>query len=190
MFTVFLRWALATFSPLTFCFALFVISGAAYLRQLMNLVLEVLRVNEVAPFVWGGFALMGAALVFLLRRAGTTTARGLLAATIFAGGLVASLELELAVERVHLLLFGLLGFFAARDAAGRHGYRTAKIVGVWLFCLTVAALDEGLQYFLPYRVGDPRDLLFGALGGLWGSALHAAGANANPARSRTFSGGS
>ena len=66
------------------------------------------------------------------------------------------------VERVHVLLFGLFGFLSQR----LFGTRVALII-----CLTVSGLDELLQYFLPDRVGDLRDVLTNAVSSTLGIRL-------------------
>ena len=70
--------------------------------------------------------------------------------------------LELPEERVHIVLFGFLGFLL-----GIHSHRPAS---QWLlFGLLLAVLDEGLQTLLPYRVGDLRDIIINSLSLLLGA---------------------
>jgi len=52
-------------------------------------------------------------------------------------------------EKLHLLLFGIWGFFTLRLFG--LGYAL-------LICLSVAGLDEGLQHLVPDRVADWRDV--------------------------------
>lgn len=59
--------------------------------------------------------------------------------------------LPIAVERLHFLVFGLFGFITLRLWSWRFGL---------LICLMVASLDELLQWWLPDRVGDWRDVFF------------------------------
>ncbi|MFQ6111986.1 MAG: VanZ family protein [Nitrospinota bacterium] len=78
-------------------------------------------------------------------------------------------RLTLAVERVHFLEYGLLSFLVFRvfQASGKEGVR-----GWWLktlaFTFAVGVLDEVIQYILPNRVGDLRDVLLNAKSGLYG----------------------
>ncbi|MCB1308947.1 MAG: VanZ family protein [Leptospiraceae bacterium] len=73
-------------------------------------------------------------------------------------------------EKMHLIYMGILAWLVQRDL--RYGTpRSTAILNLgttFFFCLLVAALDETLQYFIPDRVGDPRDLLFAPVGALWG----------------------
>ena len=77
-------------------------------------------------------------------------------------GITSCFLLELPEERVHILLFGFLGFLL-----GIHSQRPALH---WILLgLIIAALDEGLQALLPYRVGDLRDIIINALSLLLGT---------------------
>ena len=72
-------------------------------------------------------------------------------------------------ERIHLILFGLIGFLFTKDNLED---RLVKIIPFsLLFGFFAASVDEMFQLFLPYRVGDIRDVLFGGLGSLWGSIV-------------------
>lgn len=72
--------------------------------------------------------------------------------------------LELPEERVHIILFGFLGFLL-----GVHSQRPAL---QWILLgLIIAALDEGLQALLPYRVGDLRDIIINSLSLLLGALV-------------------
>ena len=79
-----------------------------------------------------------------------------------------ALTLEVIEERVHLVIFGSLGWLLMRDLG--HNVRHAGIVVVAL-CGYVAACDEIVQWQHPTRVGDPRDVIFGIVGGALGCAL-------------------
>ncbi|MBN1385060.1 MAG: VanZ family protein, partial [Elusimicrobia bacterium] len=50
-----------------------------------------------------------------------------------------------------------------------------KTINNLVFCIGfvffIGILDEVFQWFLPTRVGDIRDVLFNAAGGLWGVVL-------------------
>jgi len=73
--------------------------------------------------------------------------------------------LERPAERIHFLEYGLLGFLLCRAFEGEQWLRT---VYAGMMVIAVGAVDEIIQWFLPMRVGDLRDVLFNALGGLMG----------------------
>jgi len=65
-------------------------------------------------------------------------------------------------EKLHLLLFGALGFISIR------------VFGFWKglgMCLAVAGLDELLQLYLPSRVGDFRDVGMNTISGVLGAVI-------------------
>lgn len=77
-------------------------------------------------------------------------------------GITSCFLLELPEERIHILLFGSLGFLL-----GVHSQRPAL---QWILLgLLVAVLDEGLQALLSYRVGDLRDIIINSLSLLLGA---------------------
>ncbi len=94
---------------------------------------------------------------------------------IGAGFIVISMLLP-PVERVHVLLFGLFGFLSQR----LFGTKVALII-----CLTVSGLDELLQYFLPDRVGDLRDVLTNAVSSILGIKLSCLFMDDSPDTSRS-----
>jgi hypothetical protein len=81
-----------------------------------------------------------------------------------------SMTMDIVEERIHLLQFGALGFLIAYDNA-----KFDKISGLLyslIWCFLIPVIDEVFQYFLPARVGDYRDILFGFIGGLGGILLY------------------
>jgi len=65
-------------------------------------------------------------------------------------------------ERVHFIVFGLFGFCTLLL------FRLPMAV---VICLLVGGLDEILQWYLPDRVGDLRDVGFNSLAGIGGCLL-------------------
>lgn len=72
------------------------------------------------------------------------------------------LSLPIVVERLHFILFGVLGFVSL--------LLWQPVAGVLVCCL-MAGGDELLQWFLPSRVGDWRDVGFNLLACLGGAAF-------------------
>ena len=74
---------------------------------------------------------------------------------------------EFAVERLHLIEYGLVAYFAVRCT--RHTLERRWAYGVaLLIVVNVGYVDEVIQYFLPLRYYDPRDVVTNALSGLLG----------------------
>ena len=76
-----------------------------------------------------------------------------------------SLSLDVWVERIHFIEYGVLGLLISRAVNVRtlHGI-------IYTGCLVtlIGAVDEIIQWFLPNRVGDMRDVFMNSVGGLSG----------------------
>ena len=76
-----------------------------------------------------------------------------------------SLSLDVWVERIHFVEYAVLGLLISRAVNVRtlHGI-------IYTGCLVtlIGAVDEIIQWFLPNRVGDMRDVFMNSVGGLSG----------------------
>lgn len=77
-----------------------------------------------------------------------------------------AMTLDRPEERIHFLQYGLLGFLVYK---GFERVNTMKPILIGGFIVTVGAVDEIIQWFLPNRVGDLRDVMFNSIGGLLGT---------------------
>jgi len=96
------------------------------------------------------------------------------AAIILLAGVGFSFSLPLPEERIHLVQFGLLGLLACPSLKGRNQNGWIRLWSPLLFIFLVGTADEVLQWFLPDRFFDLRDILFNTLGGIWGILLYLA----------------
>ena len=71
---------------------------------------------------------------------------------------------------MHLINFGLLGWLTIKDI-GKFKKGIKGIGLSLLLCLFIAMIEETFQWWLPYRVGEVRDVLFAGIGGAWGISL-------------------
>ena len=86
-------------------------------------------------------------------------------------GLILAWQIKIPVEKVHILEYGVLGWFIARDLI-KVKRKNMGIILACIFCIVVGVLDELFQAVLPYRVFDLRDIVFNGLGGAWGIILY------------------
>lgn len=112
-------------------------------------------------------ALAVAALAILLLTLARHKGRTLLsvATALALIGLIAS-QLNIAEERFHFLQYGLLGmlvFATARD------YSIRTMAPLLLFVVAVGIGDETIQWLLPNRVGDLRDVAMNTAAGVLGA---------------------
>lgn len=125
------------------------------------------QLREFIPRAWLGPLLTLLLLVVVITLVAAATRRQkplallhLLWLVPLIGGAAASLSIV--EERVHLLLFGLLGFFALP---------LFGILRSVLACSLVALLDEWLQLWLPSRVGEWNDVMLDVASALAGLSL-------------------
>ena len=113
-----------------------------------------------ADWIWSGGMDSGpvdvswhrSAYISCIKRQRTTTLGAFgLVHTLF---LIVPLLLERVEERMHFLTFGLFGALSMALFAPRYAF---------IICLLGAGGDELLQFYLPDRVGDWRDVAFNAL---------------------------
>ena len=76
-----------------------------------------------------------------------------------------SLSLDVWVERIHFIEYAVLGLLISRAVGVRtlHG-----IISTGCLVTLIGAVDEIIQWFLPNRVGDMRDVFMNSVGGLSG----------------------
>ena len=76
-----------------------------------------------------------------------------------------SLSLDVWVERIHFIEYAVLGLLISRAV----NVRTLNGI-IYTGCLItlIGAVDEIIQWFLPNRVGDMRDVFMNSVGGLSG----------------------
>jgi len=160
-------------------------------RRIYNAIIELCGRNLLSIGIWGLFLIFGLFFVVKLFQ-GFATPSNLARARpkftafiplvmIALAGVAYALSFSMIEERLHLVLFGTLGaLFVADNLADGTQARFSEVVFLLLSAIIlgvfVGTIDELLQSITPGRVGDPRDVLFNAIGALWGAALWCAGA--------------
>ena len=85
--------------------------------------------------------------------------------------LAVSLALDFPEERIHLVEYGLAGWLCARASAGS-GWWPVRWPIVLIIVFMLGLGDEIIQYFLPGRVYDDRDVLLNFLSGVCGMVIY------------------
>ncbi|MEA3369341.1 MAG: VanZ family protein [Candidatus Ratteibacteria bacterium] len=158
-------------SKATVIIGIFIIVSAAFMRQLMEFFKAYFGERAFVALI--GLILIMAGLAFVIcifkRNPGPFKISAMVMLLI--AGMALAWQIELPVERIHILEYGLLGWFTGRDLMGKTKKKRGFIFA-WVLTVMVGILDEGFQRILPYRVWDVRDILFNSLGGLWGISLY------------------
>ena len=76
-----------------------------------------------------------------------------------------SLSLDVWVERIHFIEYAVLGLLISRTVDVR---TLIRIICIGCLITLIGAVDEIIQWFLPNRVGDMRDVIMNSVGGLSG----------------------
>ena len=76
-----------------------------------------------------------------------------------------SLSLDVWVERIHFIEYAVLGLLVSRAVDVR---TLSGIIYTGCLITLIGAVDEIIQWFLPSRVGDMRDVFMNSVGGLSG----------------------
>lgn len=148
--------------------ALYIISIYAslpYMRGFLELAYSYLDKGGLTLALNATFVLIAVLLLWLLWLRGI--GRFLVLAPIFIAIFVLIIRIEIPEERMHFIQYGILGimsFFVFRGEA----FGLLKAI---LLVTIAGAIDEVIQYFLPNRVGDIRDVVFNTLGGVLGVAI-------------------
>lgn len=162
--------------PLMWAVAVSILAFAPVARPIQiyirNYLTAALGPNGMMLFVLAGFLAGGLLFISVSRFWKLPLINIILTVLIFLAGLIYSFFLPLPEERIHLVQFGLLGLLACPSLKGRENGGWIWLWKPFLFVLLIGAADEVLQWFLPDRVFDTRDILFNALGGVWGILLY------------------
>lgn len=157
-------------SKITMFWAIYIIISASFIRQVSIFLSQNLGRTGLNIMLGSLFLLGGAVAFFYLYRSRPTIWRIFPFLGVLAIGFFYASQIEIMEERLHLINFGLLGWLTIKDMG-----KLRK--GLWelglslLFCLLVAVIDETFQWWLPYREGDIRDVLFAGIGSMWGMSL-------------------
>ncbi len=158
-------------SKITFIFGLFIIASAAFMGQVGSFISGKLGKPYFELLIGILFLVTAAGLILYLKRGGLGKIKLSIFLAVFVGGFLFAWHLDILVERIHLLEYGLLGWLAIRDTLREEKKIIKASIFSALFILGVSIVDEIFQWRLPYRVGDVRDVVFNEVGGLWGMSL-------------------
>lgn len=173
-------------SRVTLFFALYQVISAFFMLQILNLIQKIIGNKNLPILVWTAFAVAGSVFTVFAVRFFRNHSPAVILIKLFILVIISFPVLLLAVqisnstERVHIILFAILGFLAARDNDGERPLFVPLITAAAV-CFFVASLDEYFQFwlgyfhnicnFIPERFADFRDITFGTVSGIWGGLL-------------------
>lgn len=139
--------------------------------KLKKILLKTGKIDVVPIFIWIIFGIFGILLTAYLLKNDISFLRIFFFFIIFDLGVLYALTINKFVsERIHLIYYCIIGILFAKD--NFQGKKVLSVIYSLIFACLVATIDEIFQFFLPYRVGDIRDVIFDTLGGLWGGLIY------------------
>jgi len=160
-------------SRLTLSISIFIIFSASFMRQLLDFIRHFAGDN-FNLFRDGIIFLFGLVFLFFVINKTKTKVRLFAQLVMFIAAIIFLTQMKLAIERIHIIEYGLLGYLVTRDLIKTKRTLPGIIIAC-LFTCSVGIIDELFQAILPYRFYDTRDIMFNSLGGLWGVGLFLSG---------------
>jgi len=158
-------------SKVTISIGVFIVLSASFLRQVMDFVKATVG-EEAFVFlvgVTGAIFLVGFLTLIIKRKSGFAKSSIFISVLII--GVWLAWQLKIPEEKIHILEFAVLGWFAGRDLI-KTDKKAKGISFALIFTLMVGILDEVFQGILPYRYFQWCDIGFNSAGGIWGIILY------------------
>jgi len=156
----------------TLIWSLFIITSAFYMRQVLNFLFSNIGKTGVGVILLVLFLGIGIILFLEIFKKRFPLWRIVLFIVVLFLGYIYAFKMRILEEKIHLIKYGILGWLAIKDFSKIKKEIYISILFSILFVLVVSSIDETIQYFLPYRVGDLRDVGFALIGGAWGVTLY------------------
>lgn len=158
-------------SKLTFSLVIYIILAAFFIQQLREWLVAFLG-EKFLKYSFGifFFLVMTIFLGVLFKRQ-IKLSRLFIILVIFIAAYFFAERQPYFSERTHIFIYGLLGYSLARDLSTKIKNNFARILFSLLLVSCVSGLDEILQYFLPYRVGEFRDFTTNVISGAFGITI-------------------
>jgi hypothetical protein len=143
------------FWKVLFYCSLFLISALSIFGRDLQLVLSKHNLIEVAEYVIGAALIATSLLILTVGRGSSINWQFVFFALVIF--VVVPHQIENYTERLHFVCFGVLGVTA---------YRSFGLTLALILTCSAGLSDEVLQYFLPSRVGEWRDVVMNCLAGI------------------------
>ena len=158
-------------SKITISIGLFIIISASFMNQVLGFIQRNLGRDKTTFFL--GIAVIVTCLIFLifvfLKKA--KPIKALVIILWLALGLMVAWQTNMPAEKVHVIEYGILGWFALRDLL-RVNQKVKAAILACVFASIMGVFDELFQWVLPYRTFEIQDIVFNVLGGIWGVGLY------------------
>lgn len=145
-------------------------TSALFLRQVFDFFTDAFGMGCIRALIWIVLFFISSVIILKTYRERVSHPGVLLAFCVIILLFIFAYTMRIPEERVHLVKYGILGYLVSRDLISMEGKFGSLAITVFL-CVIVSSIDELFQWFLPYRVGDVRDVGFAVVGGSAGGFL-------------------
>ncbi len=159
-------------SRLTLCFGLYIIISASFIQQAWNFIKHTFGRYASETFLLLLFCLVTLALLvyYIIRHRFSFPKLMLNVFFVFLAFLFTWRQ-QIFVEKMHVLEYGFLGWFAAKDLILNGNKLIKPVSRAILYVFIIGVSDEIFQKYLPYRVGEIKDVCVNLLSSFLGVAL-------------------
>ena len=159
------------FSKLTNSLIIIILASVFFMRQVYDYTKILFGIEAVKGFLGGGCILAVGILIGLLAAQRLPAINYILFSLfLILYSMFLYCYVMFPIERVHMIEYALLGYLVLRD-----NFKKPQINRKFFLCLlvliVVGVIDEAIQWFLPYRVFDLRDIIMNTVSSLGGIAL-------------------
>jgi hypothetical protein len=157
-------------SKSTIGLGIFIIISSLFMNQVARFMEDAAGERGVEVMLGALFLIGLAIFVYSLLKEDAFTVYSALCIAVLLSGIILAWQVKNPAERIHVVEYGLLGWLASRDFTRKDNGITGLFKGC-LFGLVVGIIDEVVQWILPYRIFDIRDIAFNGLGACWGALI-------------------
>ncbi len=140
-----------------------------FMRQLLNFLKAIFGVETLSLCINSLSVFAAISIIFLIIKKGKKSyfnAAIILIILIMCG--FVAINLEIPEERVHFLEYGILGYLVLNATINSW---SLPVFSSFIIVSMIGGGDEIIQWFLPSRVGDMRDVFMNSFGGLMGVTI-------------------
>ncbi|MCK4463535.1 MAG: VanZ family protein [Candidatus Omnitrophica bacterium] len=156
------------FSKLTIGLAAYIVISASFMLQIRNFLVKTLGGESVKLVFVFLFFLTALLYILYILRMKIPVSSIIYSVFIFVLGYLLISRQPYFTEKIHVLEYGILGYLALRDLSKKNKKIFKNILLAIFFISVIGIMDETFQKFLPYRVGEIRDVATNVVSGLLG----------------------
>ena len=145
-------------------YVLFIYTSLPFTRYVVELVYSTYGRPLVSVLINTALGMVAIFVALTILRSGESLPQKAIALLLLVTGGILSVALGLPEERIHFVEYALLGYILFMATSTW----TMPVLASALMVILVGSLDEAIQWVLPNRVGDLKDILLNSIGGALG----------------------